>query len=80
MSKVTFVFDYPDGKEPAISAGMTYLGGEIVSASFSDLRAENMLLEEQVLGLQQELAERDSFDKRSLMSSQSLAFLMPEDY
>lgn len=59
MSKVTFVFDYPDGKEPAISAGMTYLGGKIVSASFSDLSAENMLLEEQVLGLQQELAERD---------------------
>lgn len=80
MSKVTFVFDYPDGKEPAISAGMTYLGGEIVSASFSDLSEENMRLEEQVSELQQELAEGDSFDKRSLMSSHPLAFLMPEDY
>lgn len=45
MSKMTFVFEYPDGQEPSISVGMTYLGGKIVSGSFSDLSEQNEKLE-----------------------------------
>ena len=59
MSKMTFVFDYPDGKEPSIGAGMTYLGGKIVSASFTDLAEENDRMESESDDLKQELAERD---------------------
>jgi hypothetical protein len=59
MSKMTFVFSYPDGKEPPIGAGLTYLGGKIVSASFTDLAEENDRLEQEISDLKQELAERD---------------------
>ncbi|ACQ92354.1 hypothetical protein Tola_0726 [Tolumonas auensis DSM 9187] len=59
MSKMTFVFDYPDGQEPSISAGMTYLDGKIVSASFSDLSEENAKLEERISSLEEELAWKD---------------------
>ena len=59
MSKMTFVFECPDGEEPSIGAGMTYLGGKIVSASFTDLAEENDRLESEVEDLKQELAERD---------------------
>ncbi|EMD9274621.1 hypothetical protein VWV82_003235 [Cronobacter malonaticus] len=36
MGKMTFVFEYEDGKEPPVHSGMEYLGGKIVSASFRD--------------------------------------------
>lgn len=36
MGKMTFVFEYEDGKEPPVSAGMSFMGGKIVAASFSD--------------------------------------------
>lgn len=34
MGKMTFVFEYEDGKEPPVSAGMSFMGGKIVAASF----------------------------------------------
>lgn len=59
MSKMTFVFEYLDGEEPSIGAGMTYLGGKIVSASFTDLAEENDRLESEINDLRQWLAEKD---------------------
>ncbi|WP_248884293.1 DUF551 domain-containing protein [Escherichia coli] len=35
MSKVTFVVDYEDGKEPPVHAGLTIFGGSLVSVSWS---------------------------------------------
>lgn len=36
MGKMTFVFEYEDGQEPPVNAGMEFMGGRIVSASFRD--------------------------------------------
>ena len=36
MSKVTFVVEYEDGKEPPMHAGLTIFGGSLVSVSWSD--------------------------------------------
>ncbi|EPO5228052.1 hypothetical protein ACUBYH_003863 [Enterobacter hormaechei] len=36
MGKMTFVFEYEDGKEPPVSAGMSFMGGKIVAAAFRD--------------------------------------------
>ncbi|WP_336993530.1 hypothetical protein [Lelliottia amnigena] len=40
MGKMTFVFEYEDGKEPPVNAGMEFMGGKIVSASFRDALEE----------------------------------------
>lgn len=34
MGKMTFVVDYPDGQEPAVSAATDILGGKLISAAF----------------------------------------------
>ncbi|VDZ84376.1 Uncharacterised protein [Kluyvera intermedia] len=36
MGKMTFVFEYEDGKEPLVNAGMEFMGGKIVAAAFRD--------------------------------------------
>jgi len=36
MGLMTFVVDFPDGQEPAVSAATDILGGKLVSAAFSD--------------------------------------------
>lgn len=36
MGKMTFVFEYEDGKEPPVNAGMEFMGGKIVAVSFRD--------------------------------------------
>ncbi|CAD5356129.1 MULTISPECIES: hypothetical protein [Enterobacter] len=41
MGKMTFVFEYEDGKEPPVSAGMSFMGGKIVAASFCDALEES---------------------------------------
>jgi len=41
MGKMTFVFEYEDGKEPPVSAGMSFMGGKIVAASFRDALEDN---------------------------------------
>ncbi|HFS7572042.1 TPA: hypothetical protein ACH1PT_000971 [Enterobacter hormaechei] len=41
MGKMTFVFEYEDGKEPPVSAGMSFMGGKIVAASFRDVLEDN---------------------------------------
>lgn len=40
MSKVTFVVDYEDGKEPAVHAGMVIFGGNLTAVSWSDSLAD----------------------------------------
>ncbi|EHJ4092280.1 hypothetical protein [Escherichia fergusonii] len=41
MGKMTFVFEYEDGKEPPVNAGMEFMGGKIVAASFRDALEES---------------------------------------
>ncbi|EOZ5729179.1 hypothetical protein ACQTWD_004920 [Enterobacter hormaechei] len=41
MGKMTFVFEYEDGKEPSVNAGMEFRGGKIVAASFRDALEDN---------------------------------------
>jgi hypothetical protein len=36
MGKMTFVVDYPDGQEPAVSAATDILGGKLLSFAFKD--------------------------------------------
>lgn len=36
MGKMTFVFEYEDGKEPSVNAGMQFMGGKIVAVAFRD--------------------------------------------
>lgn len=55
MSKMTFVVEYPDGEEPAISKGMDRSGGKLIYASFGDLAKVNSVLEELILKMKQEL-------------------------
>lgn len=38
MSKMTFVVEYEDGKEPPVHAGMDFYGGRVVAASWQDYR------------------------------------------
>ncbi|MBG0612540.1 hypothetical protein PTZ59_22425 [Enterobacter hormaechei subsp. steigerwaltii] len=38
MGKMTFVFEYEDGKEPPVNAGMEVAGSQIVAASWFDYR------------------------------------------
>jgi hypothetical protein len=40
MGKMTFVFEYEDGKEPPVNAGMEFMGGKIVAAAFRDALEE----------------------------------------
>ena len=40
MGKVTFVFEYEDGKEPSVNSGMEYLGGKVVAVAFRDALEE----------------------------------------
>lgn len=46
MGKMTFVFEYEDGKEPPVNAGMEYLGGKIVAAAFRDALEEPEVCDE----------------------------------
>ncbi|MDM2756665.1 hypothetical protein OGX83_17190 [Citrobacter sp. Cpo074] len=46
MGKMTFVFEYEDGKEPPVSAGMEFMGGKIVAASFRDALEESEICNE----------------------------------
>lgn len=36
MSKVTFVVDFEDGKEPAVHSRMNILGGELAAVAWKD--------------------------------------------
>ncbi|WP_158780730.1 hypothetical protein [Pantoea sp. BAV 3049] len=40
MSRMTFIVDFPDGQEPAVSAATDILGGQLVSVSFSDIQEQ----------------------------------------
>lgn len=40
MGKMTFVFEYEDGKEPSVGAGVSFMGGKIVAAAFRDALEE----------------------------------------
>ena len=46
MGKMTFVFEYEDGKEPPVNAGMEFLGGKIVAVAFRDALEEREVCNE----------------------------------
>lgn len=46
MGKMTFVFEYDDGKETPVSAGMSFMGGKIVAAAFRDALEEPEICDE----------------------------------
>lgn len=46
MGKMTFVFEYEDGKEPPVSASMSFMGGKIVAAAFRDALEEPEVCDE----------------------------------
>ncbi|EKS6316169.1 TPA: hypothetical protein RMN42_003678 [Citrobacter freundii] len=46
MGKMTFVFEYEDGKEPPVSADMSFMGGKIVAAAFRDALEEPEICDE----------------------------------
>ena len=46
MGKMTFVFEYEDGKEPSVNAGMSFMGGKIVAAAFRDALEEPEICDE----------------------------------
>lgn len=46
MGKVAFVFEYEDGKEPAVNAGMEFMGGKIVAVAFRDALEEPEVCDE----------------------------------
>ncbi|UUQ71133.1 hypothetical protein M5K26_05640 [Enterobacter hormaechei subsp. xiangfangensis] len=48
MGKMTFVFEYEDGKEPPVSAGMSFMGGKIVAASFRDALEDNETIDNEM--------------------------------
>ncbi|MGO3911867.1 MAG: hypothetical protein ACTJIN_20475 [Huaxiibacter chinensis] len=48
MGKVTFVFEYEDGKEPAVNAGMEFMGGKVVAVAFRDALEEPEICDEPV--------------------------------
>ena len=46
MGKMTFVFEYEDGKEPSVNAGMVFMGGKIVAVAFRDALEEPEVCDE----------------------------------
>ncbi|EJT4817854.1 hypothetical protein N2618_000655 [Citrobacter freundii] len=46
MGKMTFVFEYEDGKEPSVNAGMEFMGGKIVAVAFRDALVEPEVCDE----------------------------------
>ncbi|WP_139339484.1 hypothetical protein [Raoultella terrigena] len=42
MSKLTFVVEFKDGKEPPVHAHMEVFGGKVVAVAFSDALEENI--------------------------------------
>ena len=46
MGKMTFVFEYEDGKEPPVSAGLEVMGGKIVAVAFRDALEEPEVCDE----------------------------------
>lgn len=62
MSKITYVFDYEDGKEPSVHAGMSFCGGKLSAVSFSDVIEERDQLEELLDGYK---AEYPDFEPNS---------------
>ena len=48
MSKMTFVVEFEDGKEPPVHAGMDVLGGKLTAVAFSDAITRLNELEEEM--------------------------------
>jgi hypothetical protein len=49
MSKMTFVVEFEDGKEPTVHAAMTFKGGKVLRAAWSDVIQEYDDLQEELL-------------------------------
>ena len=52
MSKITFVVEFEDGNEPAVSANTEILGGKVVAVQFNDALAEMAEMQEYIDGLE----------------------------
>ncbi|MGX9363661.1 hypothetical protein [Pantoea ananatis] len=46
MSRLTFVVEFEDGKEPPVHAHMEAFGGKVVAVAFSDALAEPQEVDE----------------------------------
>lgn len=46
MSKMTFVFEFEDGKEPSIDAATQLFGGRLCSAAFYDYKEDHFTKQE----------------------------------
>lgn len=49
MSKVTLVFEFEDGKEPALNVGTNFMGGMLVAAAWSDVINDQAIPVERLL-------------------------------
>ncbi len=72
MGKMTFVFEFEDGKEPAVGAGMQFHGGRIVSASFYDYR-DDFFSESERDGLAESMGSSDISDRLDEADINSIA-------
>ncbi|MFE0409461.1 hypothetical protein ACFW0S_11970 [Citrobacter freundii] len=61
MGKMTFVFEYEDGKEPPVSAADEFMGGRSVSAALYDYR-DDFFTEEQKEAITEMLEESEWHD------------------
>lgn len=64
MSKMTFVVEFEDGKEPSVGAGMEVAGGRLVAAMWSDYR-DDFFSEEQKDSIVEIIEEAEWHDQIS---------------
>lgn len=72
MGKMTFVFEFEDGKEPPVGAGMDFHGGRIVSAAFYDYR-DDFFSESERDGLTESMGSSDICDRLDEVAIASIA-------
>jgi len=58
MGKMTLVFEFEDGKEPSVNAGMQFNGGRLCSVSWDDYK-EDLLIESEVEAVKGLIAEHE---------------------
>lgn len=66
MGKMTYVFEYEDGKEPVVNAGMEYMGGRVVAVSFFDYRDDFFTTEQRdvIAGMVEEAEWHDHVEEQ----------------
>lgn len=66
MGKMTFVFEFEDGKEPVVNAGMEFMGGRIVAVSFFDYRDDFFTTEQRdvIAGMVEDVEWHDHVEEK----------------